>query len=320
MAKNIKVRKPDPDIEVGADTVKHALINTFAKKPERVYASDLLKYMGIGGLLSAATAVIASEKKNKTQNGILAGIAGGSAGALTYLIKQNIMDQLDAYSSKDSRKQHPNKIETDPDAPPKTYVFYVKGAGRNLGKYKEPLKEIVYGADDVLNYKWGEVKDIIKDINKTRPQDKVILMGHSAGGGTALKVADEVNRPIDKLITLDPVQLHIDERIKEWFGMIKKPENVDIWENHVPENYDKPTWGNKLARLPFTLPSDIPGAHNVYYKDEDHSLYSIGLRPEEYRSIEGTFDFSKIAKRVRKSIDDLPTATKGVSFVKPSPA
>lgn len=315
-----QVKTPDPDVKVGKETIKHALLNTFAKQPERVYAADLLKYMGIGGILSAATAVLASEKQNKTKNGILAGIAGGSAGALTYLIKQNIMDQLDAYSSADSRRQHPNIVETDPNAPPKTYLFYVKGAGRNLNGYKEPLKEIIHGADDVLNYKWGEVRDVIEDINKTRPQDKVILMGHSAGGGTALKVAGEVNRPIDKLITLDPVQLHLKDRLKEWMGMVRKPENVDIWENHVPENYDKPTWGNKLARLPFTLPSDIPGAHNVYYKDEDHSLYSIGLRPIEYKGIEGTLDFSSIADKVRKAIDDLPTAIKGISTVKPSPA
>lgn len=39
------------------------------------------------------------------------------------------------------------------------------------------------------------------------------LIGHSAGGGTAIAVADKVNRPVDRLITLDPVVLNPVKRL-----------------------------------------------------------------------------------------------------------
>lgn len=292
------------------DTIVGTAKKVVAQKPTRISLKDMITWTLLGGASGLGADYLYNGIKGRDHSYGLAATVGSAMGAGAYLMKQNIMDMMDAHSTRKARIEREKKITKDPNAPPRTYIFYIRGAENRTGRYTAPTLEKVYGANNVINYKWGEVEDVIKDINSTRPQDRVIIMGHSAGGGAAITAAEHVDRHIDKLITLDPVQLYAKDRIRAGLGLVKKPDNVDIWENHVPENYDKQVGSNIWARGPLKLPRDLPGQRNILYKDEDHSLLSIGLRPMDHEDEKDTFDFTQIAKRVRKEIDDYTQNTK----------
>lgn len=60
-------------------------------------------------------------------------------------------------------------------------------------------------------YGWDQKDEIIKEVMKVHPDYKVVLVGHSMGGDTAVEVADELAtlenkfRTVDLLVTMDAV-------------------------------------------------------------------------------------------------------------------
>jgi hypothetical protein len=312
--------KSDAEIQAemapDATFIKNVLKQSLFKKPERPKVSSALKYGATGAILLPVLSALVKKMKDKevTASSVAVNaLLGGALGAGTYWVSQNIKDQLDGYTT-DTQETNSNtaKIETSPDAPPKTYVVYIKGAGRRFREYTEPIRETILNSGDeatVLNYKWAEVDEVVSDINKIRPEDKVIIMGHSAGGGAAVEAASRVSRPIEKLITLDPVQMSLKEKVKEWTGNLKKPDNVKVWENHIPENYDEPGWSNALVKHnPLRMSSNIAGQTNIRYKHENHSLESIRIRPKHID--DNTMDFNGIVEKIIKK--QTPTVAHGV--------
>jgi hypothetical protein len=60
-------------------------------------------------------------------------------------------------------------------------------------------------------YGWDQKDEIIQEVMKTHPDYKVVLVGHSFGGDTAVEVANDLDslenrfRPVDLLVTMDAV-------------------------------------------------------------------------------------------------------------------
>ncbi len=60
-------------------------------------------------------------------------------------------------------------------------------------------------------FSYSDHKDILNEINRRGPTQKIILVGHGFGGDTAMEIAQELNQPkhafkkIDLLVTLDAI-------------------------------------------------------------------------------------------------------------------
>ncbi len=70
--------------------------------------------------------------------------------------------------------------------------------------------------EDSKVFKWNQKQEILDEVLKTHPDNKVVIIGHSLGGDTAVEIADELDslenqfRTVDLLVTMDAVGMSND--------------------------------------------------------------------------------------------------------------
>lgn len=80
------------------------------------------------------------------------------------------------------------------------FVLDLRGHGKSEG---------TDGDVDYINQYADDVADVVKAIRKNKPQGKIILAGHSMGGGIALRYAmDKQNTPVDGYLLFAPLIGH----------------------------------------------------------------------------------------------------------------
>lgn len=247
--------------------------------PETWNHADALKYAGTGAGIGGLLGFLLSDKKRRWRNAALGAGALGLGGLGAYTLKQNVLEHTGGlYTGKDRKKPMLPVISTNSDAPKQHYIVYMPGAGTE----KRVAPDVTASNTAVIPY--GDTDTAVRFINSLRPQDTVSLIGFSMGGGSALKVAEQAKHPILSLHTLDPVSSDPLQAAKvKLFGW-KKPDTVSYWKNIRPKNYDAPTIPNAFVRRnPLVLGNIAPKQDNVLV-DDDHALWSTGLRINEHRA------------------------------------
>lgn len=84
------------------------------------------------------------------------------------------------------------------------------GAGSIKGNY-DGIRDMAEAIQGAKHYSWADQDEVFEDIMKRKPDQPIILIGHSFGGDGVVELAQRLNtiengfRKIDLLITLDSV-------------------------------------------------------------------------------------------------------------------
>ncbi len=142
------------------------------------------------------------------------------------------------------------------------------GASFIKGNY-DGIRDMAEAIEGAKHYSWDQEDEIIEDIKKRKPDQPVILVGHSFGGDGAVEIANRLNtiengfRKIDLLITLD---------------------SVGTDNDFIPQNVKKNL--NFLAQGPYRLINDGPNIARNYERTQVKNF----LRPEEHADLDDTTD------------------------------
>lgn len=135
-----------------------------------------------------------------------------------------------------------------------------------------------YGANNYVIFRPGDVKAAVQYANKLPKGSRIFVQGHSHGGAAAAWFAQRYGKPIERMITYDPVGN---------FGQPEqKPQSVKHWYNAVAGDYrEQQKYKNPLLKIPAKIGSDwadvlvdymgrwgnINGAQNYYVPQAGHS-------------------------------------------------
>jgi len=142
------------------------------------------------------------------------------------------------------------------------------GAGSIKGNY-DGIKDMANAVEGSKHYAWDEQDAIIEDIKKRKPDQPIVLVGHSFGGDGVMEIAQRLNtidngfRKIDLLVTLDSVGFDNDK---------------------VPQNVRKNL--NYLAQGPYDFLNDGPNIALDYTRTKVENF----LRPEKHADLDDTTD------------------------------
>lgn len=88
-------------------------------------------------------------------------------------------------------------------------MYFISGLKIFSGAKGDGIEEMAQHLEGAQHFSWGNEKEIIEDILKRDPKEPIVLVGHSLGGNTAVKIARQLNtaafnfRPVDLLVTMD---------------------------------------------------------------------------------------------------------------------
>ncbi len=164
-------------------------------------------------------------------------------------------------------------------------VFFVSGfdwfgAGSIKGNY-DGIRDMSDATPGAKHYAWDEKEKIISDIMKRKPDQPIVLVGHSFGGDTIVEIANELNtiekgfRKIDLMITLDSVGMNNDR---------------------IPQNVAKNL--NYLATGPYHFLNDEPNIAVDYTKTSVENM----LRNEVHSDLDDTID---VQVRIMNEVDKI---------------
>ena len=165
-------------------------------------------------------------------------------------------------------------------------IYFVSGfdwfsAGSIKGNY-DGIPDMADAIDGADHYTWDQKEDIIEDIKKRRPDQPIVLVGHSFGGDSVFEVAQELNtlengfRKIDLMVTLDSVGLDNDM---------------------VPQNVKKNV--NFIAKGPYEFINDGPNIALNYQRTKVENY----LRPEKHAELDDTTDIQiTILEEIQKAL------------------
>ncbi len=155
------------------------------------------------------------------------------------------------------------------------------GAGSIKGNY-DGIKDMADAIPGAKHYSWDEQDLIIEDIKKRKPDQPIVIIGHSFGGDSAVEIAQELNsiengfRKIDLLVTLDSVGYDNDK---------------------IPQNVGKNL--NYLAQGPYEFLNDGPNIA-LNYKRTAVENY---LRHEKHADLDDSTDIQiEILDQIEKAV------------------
>ncbi|MGE3610844.1 MAG: alpha/beta hydrolase [Bacteriovoracaceae bacterium] len=105
-------------------------------------------------------------------------------------------------------------------------------------------------------YGWDQKDEILKEIKKVRADQKVILVGHSLGGDTAVEISNTLDslaekfRPVDLLITIDSVGFNNDiipQNVKKHLNIFGENDSFLNDGPHVARRHEKTNVKNILS-------------------------------------------------------------------------
>lgn len=94
---------------------------------------------------------------------------------------------------------------------------------------------------DVRYHEWWDVRGIANAINSTPREAPLNIIGHSMGGAEAIRQAAATRRPIDRLVTIDPVNAR--DPLRPSFTR----KHVGAWANVTSDSDDWLNPGNLIA-------------------------------------------------------------------------
>ncbi len=215
----------------------------------------------------------------------------GSIGAPSTTVESEIAESTVATEAVTKPKTEPVKelevLKQEKSNMHKPATFFIGGfqmfsSGSDYGGVKR-MADSIKGAK---YFEWDDTNAILEEIKKRDPNQPVILVGHSFGGDTAMKVAQKLNtldygfRKVDLLVTIDKV------------GSSK-----DIIPQNVTRNLN--FFGEKNLFL-------NDGPHVA--RDVDMTEIINELRPEDHTDLD---DSTEVQFKIVRSInDELAKATK----------
>lgn len=105
-------------------------------------------------------------------------------------------------------------------------------------------------------YGWDQKDEILKEIKKVRSDQKVILIGHSLGGDTAVEIANSLDsleekfRPVDLLVTMDSIGFNNDiipQNVKKHLNIFGENDAILNDGPHVARRHEKTDVKNILS-------------------------------------------------------------------------
>lgn len=142
------------------------------------------------------------------------------------------------------------------------------GAGSIKGNY-DGINDMAEAIEGASHFSWDEQDAIIADIKKRKPDEHIILVGHSFGGDGIVEIADRLNtvengfRKIDLLVTLD---------------------SVGADNDFIPQNVKKNL--NFIAQGPYNFLNDTPNIA-LNYKQTKVENY---LRHEKHAQLDDSIE------------------------------
>lgn len=121
-------------------------------------------------------------------------------------------------------------------------------------------------------YGWDQKDEILKEVLKVHPDYKVVLVGHSLGGDTAVEVANELDtlenkfRSVDLLITMDSVGFNNDiipQNVKSHLNVFGENDFFLNDGPHVARRHEKTSVDNILSPKDHT---DIDDDKEIQYE------------------------------------------------------
>lgn len=159
-------------------------------------------------------------------------------------------------------------------------LFYAAGALPTPGGF--PSENYADLPPNTFVFAHCDEKKIARAIDAVPAGFRVILLGHSTGGATALRAAHMTKRKIDWLLIMDGIEM--DFLSKYIYRNCGKPASVDLWQNMLPRNWqmldrskltndDSDYWatGNPLRMM------QIKGVATIY-NSPDHGMFDCGMR------------------------------------------
>lgn len=151
--------------------------------------------------------------------------------------------------------------EVKPGTLKKNAVIFIKG----MDVFSSPSKsEMGYAgvgrlAESVNGsriYGWDQKDEILKEVLKVHPDYKVVLVGHSLGGDTAVEIANELDglehkfRSVDLLVTMDSVGFNNDiipQNVKAHLNVFGESDTFLNDGPHVARRNEKTSVNNILS-------------------------------------------------------------------------
>ena len=153
------------------------------------------------------------------------------------------------------------------------------GASSIKGNY-DGIRDMAGAIEGAVHHSWTDQDEVIEDIKKRKPDQPIVLVGHSFGGDGVVEIAERLNtidngfRKIDLLVTLD---------------------SVGFGNDLIPQNVKKNL--NFIAQGPYDFLNDGP---NIARNYERTSVKNY-LRPEEHAELDDATDIQiQILEEVEK--------------------
>ncbi len=152
-------------------------------------------------------------------------------------------------------------------------IFFLGGSdlfsvGSVTGSYSG-IKDMAEYVEGARYYGWDQKTDILSEIDKRKPEQPIVLVGHSLGGDTIVEIANKLNtlehgyRKVDLLFTLDSVGMDNDLIPSNVKKNIHYFSNENFLINDGPnwaKNQDKTTVENNLVEVDHT---DLDDNHDI---------------------------------------------------------
>lgn len=189
-----------------------------------------------------------------------------------YALNRNAVEMMGGIS------KNPKKVVASINDGSKDHLFYIPGASELKG-----MSDFVQSEKGTHIVPFDQLDDVAAEIDKLPPDHTVTIVGHSAGGGGAYNLASKVTRPVKRLVTVDPVQTNLAKFVRDLISGHKKPDNVELWENHAPLSLKLKTRANDYVRYLLTRLDEyrLGADRNIRVDGEDHGMWSTGLRVNE---------------------------------------
>lgn len=163
------------------------------------------------------------------------------------------------------------------------------GAGSIKGNY-DGIKDMAEAITGATHFGWDQQDEIVEDIMQRKPDQPIVLIGHSFGGDSIVEIANRLNtidhgfRKIALMVTLDSVGINNDE---------------------VPQNVGHNI--NYLAQGPYDFLNDAPNIAVDYSKTKVENF----LRKEVHSELDDTIDIQvRIMNEIDKILKKGPEASK----------
>jgi hypothetical protein len=155
------------------------------------------------------------------------------------------------------------------------------GASSVKGNY-DGIRDMADAIEGAEHFSWSDKEEVIADIKKRRPDQPVVLVGHSFGGDSIVEIAQELNtiengfRKIDLLVTLD---------------------SVGTDNDFIPQNVKKNL--NYIAQGPYDFLNDGPNIALNYQRSKVDNF----LRHEQHADLDDATDIQiNILEEIEKAL------------------